>query len=295
MQEIKLCSVEGCERAFSAKGLCKSHYNSARKVPNCIVENCKNKKKNKGYCQQHYSNLKNYGDPLYFKKIKEKQKYLKNHISYSSHRAMLWRVSPKNKTSKHNYFDRGITICERWLGKTGLENFINDMGEKPSKNHSLDRKDNDKGYSPENCRWATDTEQSRNRRVTKKVIYEGREISVSELAEKNGYDANNIRRRLKYGYSIEKAISQPKKTPIMIEKNGITKNITEWGYFYGFNIPWATIQLKKGKTLEDIIEASMKHGFKGRTKGKGRTLTEEQIKLRKEAISKDINHDGKRI
>lgn len=65
------------------------------------------------------------------------------------------------------YVNRGIKVCKRWSGKNGLQNFIKDMGNKPSPNHSLDRIDNDGNYTPKNCRWATRTEQLRNRRVFK--------------------------------------------------------------------------------------------------------------------------------
>lgn len=59
------------------------------------------------------------------------------------------------------YFDRGIRVCERWQR---FEHFFDDMGDRPSAQHSIDRVNNDRGYEPANCRWATGVEQASNRR-----------------------------------------------------------------------------------------------------------------------------------
>jgi hypothetical protein len=83
---------------------------------------------------------------------------------YHSWRGMVYRCSPKNKTDYSNYFGRGISVCERWRGKGGFENFLADMGSRPE-GTSIDRwPDKNGNYEPGNCRWATAKQQNNNRR-----------------------------------------------------------------------------------------------------------------------------------
>ena len=226
----------------------------------CIVEKCENLRRAREYCQKHDNALKKHGDPLYFDKIKAKNKCLFNHSSNRIYYAMLWRISPDNKSCKKNYFDRGIGVCKEWKsGGNGLENFINDMGERPSKFHSLDRIDNNLGYSKENCRWATAKEQNRNTRVTRMVVHNGKEICLKDFCEENGYDFNLIYRKILRGMTFEEAlISKRFNHHHSIEINGVTGNLTYWSKIYGFSHSIACSQLKKGRTIESIIEGSKK-------------------------------------
>lgn len=83
---------------------------------------------------------------------------------YVTWASMHQRCENPKSTAYYLYGGRGITVCERW---NSFENFCADMGERPSPTHSIDRRDNDKGYSPENCRWATKKQQAQNTRWSK--------------------------------------------------------------------------------------------------------------------------------
>jgi len=85
------------------------------------------------------------------------------HPLYASYLDMVARCSRPTHHAFARYGGRGITVCERWSQDFWV--FVSDMGERPA-GHSLDRVDNDGPYAPENCRWATPSQQSKNRRAT---------------------------------------------------------------------------------------------------------------------------------
>lgn len=107
------------------------------------------------------------------------------------------------------YGGRGITVCERWQGLDGFENFLADMGERPSDRHSIDRIDNDGPYTPKNCRWATGIEQQGNRRITRKLTYQGRTQTIREWATELGVPLYVISTRIQHGWPVERIITQP--------------------------------------------------------------------------------------
>jgi hypothetical protein len=109
--------------------------------------------------------------------------------------SMINRCTSEKCKYYKNYGGRGITICNRWLNS--YDNFLADMGRRPSEKYSLDRVDNDKGYSPENCRWATKKEQSRNRRVNHLITHNGRTQTIAAWAEELGVPDTTLHSRLK--------------------------------------------------------------------------------------------------
>jgi hypothetical protein len=119
----------------------------------------------------------------------------------------IWKTMKQrclnSKCREYKYYGaRGIGLCDSW---NKFENFILDMGSRPSDSHSIDRINNDLGYFKENCRWATRKEQSRNKRSNLKIEYNGKIFSaISELAEYLGMDYTLLRSALSR-MPIEKA------------------------------------------------------------------------------------------
>ena len=106
------------------------------------------------------------------------------------------------------YGGRVITVCDRW--RTSYENFLSDMGRKPSKGHSLERINNAGNYDPVNCRWATRVEQARNKRTNKPIVFNGQSLTAPEWAEITGINARTIWNRIHIcKMSVEKALTTP--------------------------------------------------------------------------------------
>lgn len=112
-------------------------------------------------------------------------------------------VNPRNSAYK-NYGGRGIFVCDRWL--RGFAEFMADMGPRPA-GMSLERIDNDGPYSPENCRWASRHDQSRNHRRNVWVTHEGETMVMADLAKRLGLAPNTLRTRLRRGWPLSRAVT----------------------------------------------------------------------------------------
>lgn len=115
-------------------------------------------------------------------------------------------LNPKSRVF-HRYGGRGITVCERW--QNSFENFIADMGPKPTAKHSIDRIDNEKGYFPENCKWSNQTEQTRNTRRNRLLTLNGATRCMTEWSEITGLGIGTIWKRKKLGWSDARALTEP--------------------------------------------------------------------------------------
>lgn len=171
---------------------------------------------------------------------------------------MNGRCSRSNSDDYPNYRGRGIVVCDRW--KESFSDFYADMGDPPTKSHTLDRVNNDLGYSPENCRWATPKQQNRNRRSNRWVEWNGEVKTMAEWGEDPRITSIGINQaylgiRIRGGWSIDSAMTTPIFLGKAITFQGETLSMAEWsrrvGAKEGNNI--VSKRLRYGWTVEQAI------------------------------------------
>lgn len=189
---------------------------------------------------------------------------------YACYQQMIQRCTNKNNKDYYNYGAKGVRVCDEWYDKTkigrarkGFLQFCNDMGERP-RNTSLDRIDNTKGYSKDNCRWATPKEQARNRKASLKT--ETGE-SLKDYAERNGITYSALVYRVKSGMSLDDALKKGEhklnedvkkklngKTLRQLEKeSGIPRGTLRYRLAHGWTIEEATsVETDLGNKIKTI-------------------------------------------
>ena len=124
-----------------------------------------------------------------------------------------------------NYGGRGIYVCDEW--RKSLLKFIEDMGERPSDNHQIDRIDNDGPYCKENCRWVTAKVQTRNRSDNKFYEVDGKTLCLQDWAEESGIEITTLWARInRMGLTMEQALKFTHNVYLTVD--GITKTQQEW-------------------------------------------------------------------
>lgn len=125
---------------------------------------------------------------------------------YHSWSGMIQRCTNSKRKSWEHYGGRGVTVCTRWMS---FENFLADMGARPT-GLTLERRDNDGNYEPENCRWATSNEQARNSSQTVMVEIAGETHPLVEWCERLKISVNTVRcRTRKHGWDYVRALTTP--------------------------------------------------------------------------------------
>lgn len=133
----------------------------------CSITGCTGEVKARRMCMKHYMRVRKHGSPHKVLQIHKKRggkSGMFEHRLYVTFTNILQRCYNKNHPGYRYYGARGVRVCDRWQAEDGFVKFLEDMGEKPSDKHSIDRIDNDGDYEPSNCRWATQSEQLLNQR-----------------------------------------------------------------------------------------------------------------------------------
>ncbi len=129
---------------------------------------------------------------------------------YHSWAGMIARTTNRSHKRWDTWGGRGIDIDPRYCGPGGFENFLADIGPRPSLRHSIERQNNSRGYWPDNIRWATPKEQSRNQRSTVMVEWDGRRMSLRDAADEVGLPFSCVYLRYhRRGWSLERTLTEP--------------------------------------------------------------------------------------
>ena len=150
--------------------------------------------------------------------------------------------NPRHSHFPH-YGGRGIYVCDEW--RKSLLKFIEDMGERPSDNHQIDRINNDGPYCKENCRWVTRTEQARNRSDNKFYEVDGKTQCLQDWATESGINTTTLRLRInRSGLTMEQALEFTHNVYLTVD--GITKTQKEWCNQLGLNPSTVCQRIKRG-------------------------------------------------
>jgi hypothetical protein len=181
---------------------------------------------------------------------------LSKHPIYSIWRGMVDRCRNPRCVSYPRYGGRGIRVCDRWMDFAA---FLADMGERPSKGHSLDRIDNDGDYEPSNVRWATRAVQMANRHTTIWITYKGRTLPCCEWAKELNLPVTTLGERMQKGWTPEEAVETPLgayRRPSLtkcVTFRGETRSVTEWAQVLGIPRVMLMQRITRGATWEEAL------------------------------------------
>ena len=200
-QQTEKCLTEGCAKIARKRGLCDSCHGRKRveNMPVCTYPGCNRPQNTAGLCVACYNRKKRNGTPDRINSHGDAAN--DKNSSYGCWHQMITRCENPNNRNYQYYGGRGIKVCERW--RNSFKDFAVDMGERPSRGHTLDRIENNGNYEPGNVRWATSGEQSKNKRNVVVTIGLVREIKTRH---KNGERTYLIAREYGLNYQTVSSI-----------------------------------------------------------------------------------------
>jgi hypothetical protein len=139
-------------------------------------------------------------------RLRDAPKYVK-HGKTGTAEYGIWVEMRRRCREEDAYAGRGITVCSRWQGVDGFANFLVDMGPRPGRGYTIERKNNDGPYAPENCVWLVAALQARNRRNTIRLTHNGETKTLFEWAALLGVPQPRLYRRYYYGWPIERILT----------------------------------------------------------------------------------------
>ena len=176
----------------------------------------------------------------------------------------IWQGMVKRCTVPScNHFDRyggrGISVCDRWRD---FRLFLEDMGDRPSTSHSIERINNDGNYCPENCKWATRDEQSNNRSNSTKITYNGKTLTSTQWQKETGIPHRQIRCRIfELGWTAERALTTPTDVRLH-EWNGRSLTLREWSAATGIQYDTIKRRLALCWSIERALTEKPRHRSK---------------------------------
>lgn len=196
----------------------------------------------------------------------------KETLTYRTWGSMIGRCYNPNNNRFYTHGARGIKVCPEWA--CDFEVFLDDMGECPGNGYSIERIDNDGDYCKENCKWATPTEQARNRRNSIIIEYKGESHSLAEWAEILEVNFHSLYKRIYVmKWSIEEALTRPFQKHNVDNKSRVNANILEfngkemvlheWAQEFGVVPSAIGNQLKAGKPFEEIAQRYIEKNKRG--------------------------------
>lgn len=194
-------------------------------------------------------------------------------VEYQTWSAMIQRCTNPKVDMYPHYGGRGIEVCERW--RESFKNFFEDMGLRPGPEYSIERKDRNGNYEPDNCIWADRFAQANNKSNNVLIEFEGRTQTVQQWARELDIRPQTIRERLDAGLPPDQVLSKFRLDEKPIEFNGKIQSVSQWAEELGITVHAIRQRRLKGLPVEDILRPESLAGW--RLEYKGQKYTPEEL------------------